>query len=271
MDVLNLTKNGFVSVEYPPLLRSCVDEAMESWKDFCSLPEEQKMKFSNNDRLNDFGYMFRDDKGPRADKKELFHVAQCRIPALHTCAQDVTDERAPMFINTIDKLIIESTDLISTFSKAVEKHYGLNGFEKEVMNAQNNWTFRYLHYFGNNMLAHPHTDRGGLTLHLSETRGGGEYYNLNKEWKSWPVSKESTIIFPSMGLQYRSDNKLKALWHQVLPETQQQEERFAMVCFIDFEQDHHYDHRARRLQDFDPGFNYDMPFDKFKELFVQKT
>ncbi len=272
MNVLDLTRKGFVSVEYPPALRHCVDEAMELWKDFCNLPEEQKMKFSNHSRLHDFGYMLRnDDKELRADRKELFHVVQNRVPALRKCAQGIAGKCPLTFIDTIDRLITESATLISPFAQAVEKQYGLNGFEKEVMNAQSNWTFRYLHYFGSTILAHPHADRGDFTLHLSETSGGGECYGLNKKWKPWPVSKDATIIFPGMGLQYRSSNELKALWHQVLPETKKQEERFAMVCFVDFEQDYRYNDAAGRLRDFNPGFNYDMPFDKFKELFVPRT
>jgi len=266
--ISNLTKDGFVSVEYPIALRGCVTEAMNSWKEFCNLPKKEKLKLSNNDRLNDFGYMLRNDKGPRADKKELFEVSKNQLTELRRRAERIADKRALMFINKIDELITAATELIQPFARTVEEEYKLKGFEKEVMDTKDNWTFRYIHYFGNDTLAHAHADRGGFTLHLDETCEGGECYGLNKKWKPWPVSKESTIIFPGMGLQYRSKNILKALWHRVLKDTTDQKQRFAMVAFIDFKQEYRYNDALRRMQDFNSGFNYIISFDEFKKLFV---
>jgi cytosine/uracil/thiamine/allantoin permease len=38
MRIQTLETSGFVAVNYPDFLRTCVMEAMESWKDFCELP-----------------------------------------------------------------------------------------------------------------------------------------------------------------------------------------------------------------------------------------
>ena len=243
-------------------------EAMDSWKGFCDLSQEDKDRLSGGDRLHDFGYMRRNDQGPRCDQKEVFHVVGTLIDDLRAKAEGISDKRAASFIHAIDMLLQESSSLIQTFARLVEGRYGLDGFEEEVARSQDNWTFRYLHYIGGEILAHPHTDRGGFTLHLHESDEGGEYLGLDKQWHPWPVSETETIIFPSMGLQYRSEGKLKALCHQVqsTPKTAQSG-RYAMVAFIDFKQSRRYNDAAKRLQDFSPGFNYDMPFGEFETLF----
>lgn len=272
MNIDTLTKDGFVSIEYPTTLREHVEAAMDSWKGFCDLPQKNKQALLNGDRLNDFGYMRRADKSARADNKELFHVSKKDVPQLRECAEHVTDERAVAFIDAIDTLITESAPLIQNFANEVERRYGLAGFEDDVMRAKDRWTFRYLHYLGgNDVLAHPHADRGGFTLHLYETHPGGEYFGFDRTWQPWPVSAERTIIFPSMELQYRSENALKALWHRVLANGSPVDQtRYAMVAFIDFAHDFRYNDRKQRLQDFEPGFNYDLPFSDFQRFFVKR-
>lgn len=119
------------------------------------------------------------------------------------------------------------------------------------------------------MLANPHCDRGGFTFHLYESHTGGEYLARDGKWMPWPISTSSTMIFPSMMLQHRSRGLLKALWHRVLstPETKTNG-RFALIGFIDFEHSYMYDYKAKRLQDFPPGFNYDLPFPEFAKMFT---
>jgi isopenicillin N synthase-like dioxygenase len=269
MDVCTLLTSGFVSVEYPLPLRQSVVDAMSSWKAFCTLPMEKKRLLSGGDRIRDFGYMRRQDTGPTADDKELFHALRARYPDLLPKAKAVGDRRATDFIEAVDALLIRMGPLVQRFAYEVERHYGLDGFEREVMESQDEWTFRYLHYFGGPTLANAHADRGGLTLHLHESHPGGEYYD-GKCWRPWPVSEKETIIFPSAGLQYRSRCVLKALWHRVVstPETAD-EGRYSMVCFVDFAMGHRFNDKRFRWQDFStPGFNYTMPFAEFRKFFV---
>jgi len=271
MDLSSLRKDGFVTVSYPPLLRSRVCEAMQSWKSFCNLSENEKTKLSGGDRIQDFGYMRRKDSGPRADNKELFHVVRKRLPQLHAQADAMSDRRAAAFIDAVDVLLQESVPLIQTFAQRIEQEYGLKGFEAEVVGSQDNWTFRYLHYFPGvqPVLANAHADRGGFTFHTWEDHDGGEYLSLNGTWMPWPVSDTKTIIFPSMGLQYRSKGELKALWHRVVPnETTAKVGRYSMVIFIDFKMDYRFDDSRYRIQDFQPGFNYQTSAEEFTRLFV---
>lgn len=268
MDIEGLTERGFVEAPYPRELRKCVDDAMHAWQIFCTLPHETKVMFSGGDRIRDFGYMRRTD----GDNKELFHVSGKDTPALERCAREFINKQPLAFIDALDALIQSATPLVQQFAERVEYVYDMPGFTTEVMEAADRWTFRYLHYFGGDeALADPHVDRGGFTLHLRETHPGGEYLDFDRRWQSWPISDAQTIIFPSMGFQYRSSGILKALWHQVkpIPETQSGD-RFSMVVFVDFHQPVEYDQRNGRLQEFEPGFNYDMPFAEFAKLFMHR-
>ncbi len=271
MDVRSLQSDGFVSIEYPRALRAAVRKAMHSWQKFCTLPTEQKRLLSGGDRVKDFGYMRREDTGPTADEKELFHSVRAYFPLLLPRAAQIGDRRATEFIAAIDTLTAQMSQLVKTFAHEVERAYGLTGFEQEVLSSIDLWTFRYLRYPKHKpVLANAHADRGGFTFHLGETEGGGEYYDFNRVWRPWPVGDTRTIIFPSMGLQYRSKNKLKALWHRVVPVESPESERFSMVAFIDFQQSHRFDDSHYRMQDFKPGFNYHWPFDLFSKLFVPR-
>ncbi len=270
MDIETVRSHGFVTVEYPSQLRTSVVAAMESWKKFCELPDHEKSKFSGGDRRTDFGYMLRNDKGPNADHKEQFHVLRLNIEEMKRISDEIRDSRATLFIDAIDSLITEISPLIQNFAQKVEQYYGLAGFEKEVMNSQDHWVFRYLHYFGSETLAHEHADRGGFTLHTNESDEGGQYLDFSGNWIPWPVNEKQTIIFPGMGLQHRSDSELKALWHRVKPTPASLlQGRYAMVTFIDFQIDWKWD-PAQRIQDMSPGFNYDLLNEEFKKFFVRR-
>lgn len=270
---------GYVEVSYPPMLRMRVREAMEPWRDFCALPleEKQHLALSLGDRLKDVGYVLRQDKGrPNADNKEFFHVKRTTVGAMRERAVAFPNKRTVAFVDATDALLSAAIPLVQTFAEEVEARYHLLGFESEVMASQgNNWTFRYLHYppasQSGEELAHAHTDRGGFTLHMYESHPGAEYYGFDRAWHPLIVNDDRTVIFPSMGLQYRSGGALKALCHQVVatPETAQ-DGRYSMVAFIDFNIGYRYDDSKKRLQEFPPGFNYDMPTGEFEELFVAR-
>lgn len=269
MRIETLDTKGFVSLEYPRPLREAMERAMGSWRRFCTLPLEQKRLLSGGDRLNDFGYMKREDGGPRADDKELFHALRSKYDELLPKAQLIGDSRATDFIQAVDVMLDRMKPVIQNFARAVELRYGLAGFEAEVMRTQDFWTFRYLRYpKGKPVLANAHADRGGFTFHLGESEGGGEYFSFDRAWQPWPVSERETIIFPSMALQHRSKGALKALWHRVVPTESSASERYSMVTFVDFKGSHRFNDARWNMKDFEPGFNYDIPFDEFSKLFV---
>ena len=271
MEINNLEKEGFVSVKYTDSLRKAVEEAMSSWQRFCQLSDTDKRILSGGDRINDFGYMRRQDKGERADDKELFHASVKNMPILEEKALVIGDERATSYIRDVDTLIREIEPLIKEFVLSIEKTYGLNGLEERVLKAKSKWTFRYLHYFPieGEMLAHAHADRGDMTLHLYEDYDGGEYLDFENNWQPWPVNKERGIIFPAIGLQYETEGKLKALWHRIkTTEETRKVGRFAMVAFIDFNHDYSWDSSKHRIQNFEQGFNYSMSFKELQNFFA---
>jgi hypothetical protein len=271
LQVADLQMKGFVRVDYPQALRKAVFVAMGSWQRFCTLPLEQKRLLSGGDRIKDFGYMRREDTGPAADEKELFHSVRANFPLLLPRAKLVGDKRATDFITAIDVLTERMLPLVRTFAGEVENIYEIRGFERLVMESADFWTFRYVRYpKGKPILAYPHADRGGMTFHLGETESGGEYLDFDGIWRPWPVSETETIFFPSMGLQHCSRNALKALWHRVKPIESPTNERYAMVAFIDFQNSHRFNDEKFRMQDFVAGFNYSLSFREFDKLFVPR-
>src|SRR3989338_8918861 len=112
MEINNLEKEGFVSVKYTDSLRKAVEEAMSSWQRFCQLSDDKKRILSGGDRIQDFGYMRRQDKGERADDKELFHASIAKMAILEEKARAIGDERATSYIRDVGTLIREIKPLI---------------------------------------------------------------------------------------------------------------------------------------------------------------
>lgn len=263
------TTAGFVKVPYPQELAEAVSTAMASWQAFCRLSQTDKLLFSTNDRVEDYGYMLRQDKGTKVDRKELFHVNLRDLQSLSEISKDFGD--AQQFIQSCSRLITCIQPLIFDFVRSVECDYGLVGFERLVKTSVPNWTFRFLHYFGGDTLAHSHTDRGGFTLHLAETSGGGECLGFDAIWRPWPLSGTQTIIFPGMLLQHLSKGLIKALAHRVIGnEASIKQSRFALVAFIDFEHTKRFNDAEHRTQDFAEGSTYSMPFREFDQYFVSR-
>jgi isopenicillin N synthase-like dioxygenase len=175
-------------------------------------------------------------------------------------------EDAVAFINSCDDLIVGASEVIFSYARAIEREYELPGFVNKTMKVADNWTFRFLHYFGGRILAQPHADRGGFTLHLFETAGGGQCLGRDLTWRDWEIGDGKTIIFPGVGLQHITGGLAKALWHRVISPPGIID-RFAMVAFIDFEHTHRYADQRQRIADLPTGGTYNMPFDEFTALF----
>lgn len=272
MDISTLDTLGFVTFAYPRPLRLRVQEAMRAFERFCDLPIGQRQKLSKFDRGEDFGYMLRRDKKTNADSKELFEFLGRDQSELRTMAQNVHSTRATELIDAADVLAEAIAPSILAFARGVEARYGATGFEREVAQCQHLWNFRFVHYFGGAMLANPHADRKGFTLHLCESDEGGEYLGFDRVWRPWPVSSEKTIIFPSIGLQHRTQCQTKALYHRVVSnERTRATGRYSMVAFIDFPQEREWDtYTYPHVQDFDVGFNYDMSYAELDRHFVAR-
>jgi len=267
---------GRAYVSYEPDLRAGVEEAVDAWKAFCLLPEELKLKFpySSDAKVSGNGYELKKDLGS-ADLKEDFHLRVAVRDWLMESAEAVDPVVTPDFVEkalAVNELI---APLLREFGEAVEQKHGIPGFADDIMAKQPFWLLRFLHYFGDrepgDEIAAPHVDKGGFTLHLYESdRGVEQLTYADKQWVPMPLSHDQTVIIPGMGLQNRSKGVLRATCHRVVAtEESAKQGRYSAVCFFNFNNVRFYDkERFGRLQNWEPGAFYDMPFEEFDKLFI---
>ncbi len=270
-----LKDDGFVSISYPPELRAAVLETVKSWKNFCALPNNIKTQFPYNPNNGmGVGYELKTTPGLSHDLKEDLHVTTGMSDWLRQSAEQTGDPIITALISQAEYLINLMKPLVINFAKQVETEFSIKDFADEVENSQDAWFLRFLHFFGNRKagdeLATSHADKSGFTLHLYESDPGLQCLTMDLTWVNMPVSPGETVIIPGMRLQYRSGNILKALFHRVVAtDATATAGRFSMVCFVHLSRTPEYDKKnAGRLQEFPPGFNYTMPFEEFKKLFV---
>ncbi len=271
----DLETKGFVAVPYPADLRRAVEAAVQSWKNFCALPPEIKRGLPYSDQLGSdgIGYELKDGVGPKADRKENFDITSSGQRWLEENSQNVGDQTALGFIRDAVSLVGLLKPLVVGFAREVEEQFDLPGFVEEVDSSEGAFFIRFIHYFGDRVvgeeIASAHADQSGFTPHLFESASGLQCRTFDGEWIDMPVSSGETVIIPSMQLQLRSACRLKALCHRVVatPETVEAG-RYSAVCFVQLKNTPKYDkERHGRLQEKEPGFNYEMPIDQFKELF----
>jgi isopenicillin N synthase-like dioxygenase len=276
---------SFVTVPYPKSLEDTVAKAVASWKSFCILPEATKKQFSyhsNNSTASGknhmgVGYELKKTAGSFLDQKEDFHFTTGEEKWLQNETDKIKNKEALNLVEISKNLVTEMSPFILDYARSLEKDFGLTGLEQEVRESKDHWFLRYLHYFGERKvgeeIATSHADKSGFTLHLYESDPGLEMLTMDMNWVPMPVGNGNTVIIPGMRLQYRSKNKLKALFHRVLATKDTAKTgRFSMVCFVHLMKTPQYDKaKAGRLQEFPPGFNYDMPFEEFAKLFTHTS
>jgi hypothetical protein len=271
----DLATRGLVYIAYPGELRAGVEKAVESWKQFCGESEGARSRFPYNSNSGmGVGYELKKVQGTSLDVKEDFHFTMGAKKWIMETAESIGDEKMMRFVKDAEGLVNLMEPLVLDFASRVEKEFGLDGFEEEVKASKDIWFVRFLHYFGarkdGDEIATPHADKSGFTLHLYESDPGLQYLDFKKQWQEMPVSSGETAIIPGMRLQYRSKNRLKAIYHRVIATKETADRgRFSAVCFIHLKRTPEYNkQKAGRLQEFPPGFNYDMPFGEFSGLFI---
>lgn len=277
VDVSTLALNGFAYAQYPEELRIAVEKAVNSWKLFCALPDEQKLRFGYDPdaKTSGNGYELKKVPGTKLDQKEDTHLRVVVRDSLMRRAHQVDEVYAPQFVEDALALNPLMAELLYSFGRGVEEMYGVKGFADDILAKQPQWLLRFLHYFAGaeegQEIAAGHVDKGGFTLHLYETRGGVERLTYDtKQWKPLPLSHDQTVIFPGMGLQQRSRGVLQGMCHRVVATKESAVEgRYSAVCFLEFANCRYYNKtKFGRTQDWEPGFNYNMPFDEFNRLFI---
>lgn len=267
-----IIETGMCRIQYPAHIRSEVLKAIEIWKKFCALPESKRISFPYFDGV---GYELKNKAGATLDRKEDLHVTLAQFDELENAAKEVGPE-AIALVHASKLLIDAIAPLVAEFAFAIESGFSLPGFSEEVIGeSQKQWWLRYLHYFGDRKIgdeiATSHVDKSGFTLHLFESDEGLQFLDIKtRSWVNAPVMIENTIIFPGMRTQFRSEGNIKALCHRVIATDKTAiTGRFSMVCFIPLTKTKAYNKAAAgRLQEMQPGFNYDMPVEDFAKLFA---
>jgi isopenicillin N synthase-like dioxygenase len=277
IDAEKLITDGKVYVPYPQELRIAVAEAMETWIQFCALPEETRTQFpyETDGSVSGNGYELKTHSGKTLDQKEDFHLRINAREVLLAHAKKIGSRDIETFIEAALKLPELIAPILVAFAKAVEARFGVVGFAEDVAVSTPNLLVRFLHYFGNDApgqeIASPHIDKGGFTLHLYESDGGVEQLTKEGEWIPIPLGHEQTVILPAIGLQHKLHSEVKALCHRVVATHESAVNgRFSAVCFVDFRNNKHFDkQKFGRLQDRIPGFNYNILWDEFDAFFVK--
>jgi isopenicillin N synthase-like dioxygenase len=273
--IADLETKGYVRLDYPNSIRTVIREAVDSWKKFCNLPENVRSKFAYNPSAGmGVGYELKKKPGQSLDLKEDFLFTTGMRKWLADAAVNVGDEAASELVRSASHVSNVIIPMVMEFAREIERKFGFNGFAQEIADSQDVWYLRFLHYFGERAIgdeiATAHADKSGFTLHLYESDPGLQFLDFNKKWIEAPVSADETVIIPGMRLQYRSKNQLKALFHRVVATKKTAKTgRFSIVLFVHPKRTPEYNKAgAGRLQEFEPGFNYSMPFDEFAKLFV---
>lgn len=272
----NLQTEGVTMMPYAPELRQKVIVASELWQAFCELPFSEKQRFVANDQGAGTGYELKTGDGNHADRKENFDVAPAHREYLESLlTQSTPGCVAAQFAEAALQLADAMYPLAAEFATAAEAEYHIDDFTKIMAASRENIFIRFLHYFGDRQagdsIAEPHTDQSGFTFHLYETDRGCQRLDYDtRTWTDMPVAAGHTAVIPAMQLQLVSNGELRALAHRVVATEQTyQIGRSAIVCFVRLADTPVYDKATQgRLQEREPGFNYDMPPETFRTLFT---
>lgn len=273
---IGFNSQGLINVQYPNNLRKSVEDAVLSWKKFCSLPKKVKTDFQyyGEGNVNGAGYEIKEENGSRKDLKENFHVTLEQFDRLQNIAHHIPEKEALQFILSAHDLFNKVEPLVLEFADNLAEVYQLPRLREETANSRPQWILRYLHYFHDRNpgeeIAAAHADKCGFTLHLYESDFGLQYLDITTRlWQEMPVSQGETVIIPGLQLQLKTHNNLKALYHRVVATKQTSlTGRYSMVCFIPLMQTPLYNKSSiGSVQNFEPGFNYDISLSEFAKFF----
>ncbi|MFZ1301622.1 MAG: 2OG-Fe(II) oxygenase family protein [Candidatus Microsaccharimonas sp.] len=278
MERPNLKYDGVTHLTYPDELKKTVLLAASAWESFCALSLQTKNIFTSSNTFNGVGYEMKIGTTESKDQKENFDFTAAGASELLTKAIENQDNNnsAVNFINSATQLVDQATPVIKQFGHTIETEFGISGFEDLAVRSAPNAFFRFLHYPSNDLstgsiIAEPHSDHSGFTLHLLESTDGCERLSFDKKrWEPLPVAKDQAVAFNGMQTQYLA-NEAYALSHRVIAnETTRKFGRFAIVCFVPLKGiPTHNRTKNGRLQDKAPGFNYGMPSQEFAKLFKE--
>lgn len=273
MPEYSLTSDGVVHRPYSNDLRAKVKHAAKAWKEFVSLPDEEKRRYSADETLFSAGYERKFGERDSDDKKENFDFSQVSLDKLSQL--DDVPQSAKQFFNAAEALASLLGSEIEDYGHEIADATGVEAMTSIATRSRNNYFLRFLHYppiTEGSTVGEPHTDHSGLTFHLYEsTEGCRALSPREKIWRPLPVSETEIIAFGGMQLQLATQGKVTALCHDIVANsTTALDGRFAIVCFTRLEGVPNYDKtRHGRLQEREPGFNYGLSHQEFSQLFTQ--
>lgn len=274
MSELNLSKDGVMRVAYSEDLKRAVNRSAAMWEVFSRLPLPEKMKLATSNQFNGSGYEVKINDHISADRKENFDVTSYDIHLLLSTLDIATE--AIEFIESIEGLSELAVEAISQVGDAIPTNNAEGTLKDVAAKSAVGAFFRFLHYPAGApigaIIAEPHADHSGITLHLSESTDGCEMLSLDKrQWEALPVASGEAIAFGGMQSQLASEQAVTALCHRVIAsQTTAAMGRFAVVCFTPLDGFPAYDRSAYgRLQDKEAGFNYPPHQSNFYSLFTK--
>lgn len=270
---------GIYHLKYPEDLRKKVVKALEAWKKFVTLDDSVTDQFPYGNGAQGVGYEHKKGGGPTDDRKKDFHYTDDGAGYLFEAVESFSDS-LPELKSVSLELLQGAQELIAclgptvySFAHEVEGEIGAQHFADEVMASRGFWFLRFIYYPGERQvgdeIAVAHIDKSAFTFHLYESDPGlqGLTYE-DKRWVNTPVSASETVIFPGFQMQRRTEGKIKGLCHRVVAtEKTAKTGRYSMVVFFSLKNTPRYDKTKGRLQDFTPGFNYDLSTEEVGQMF----
>lgn len=269
---LSLIHDGVDMLDYSVRIRSNVARAATAWQDFTTLDQRTKEQFTATSLQSGTGYE-KKGSGEREshDIKENFDITRASLSDLAMTSH--TNPIASHFISAAGELFDDLERLITAEGKRIEKEYAVVGFAKEAATSASSAFVRFLYYPPvptGTVIGEPHVDHSGFTFHLYESTDGCERLALDtRKWQPMPVSTEQAALFASMQTQLFSNGRVKGLCHRILAnDTTARVGRSSIVCFIPLINMPTYDRKTHgRLQEMEPGFNYDISTAQFRNYF----
>ena len=279
MSELQLRKDGVerVSYKYQEGVNDAVASLAEAWEAFRLLPLDEKLKLKTNNLFDGVGYEYKVNDSISSDLKENFDFAPHSVEDIWTARGLNIAEEAYGLIEAFDRLSIASQPMLENFWYKLGPDTPLTSFDEDNRprwSAQSTF-LRALYYPSGaelgDIIAEPHTDHSGGTTHFYESTDGCEMLTIaDREWQPMPINDHEGVRFGGMQTQLESQNEIKALCHRVIAnETTVEIGRSAIVGFMPLSGAQKYDKKTHgRLQEKEPGFNYDLSLEELKEYFT---
>lgn len=263
----NLQKNGYITLPIEEQVRMDIQKALDAWKEFCRLPKEAKGSY-----IFSQGVGYESSVPGRVDTKETFQLTHPYGVEKFSAAHHFTFAEQNFFDLALYLLTLLEYDV----SKIAEAMGASEELQKAIYRDKYRWKMRFLHYPSRtyqegSLIAAPHTDKAGFTIHLTEDMEGLEIF-WNDRWNPIGTDTTNIIAYPGMTMQYHTQGIAKGICHQVrmMPEIAHRS-RYSIVLFIDFG-NIHYDKATwgNTQKVFPCGENYKMPFEEYKKYFIVK-